>query len=298
MVSLGEGWHHSHHAFPTSARHGLNREAARPVLRGHQDAREARPRLERQAAQAGADRGEEARGSGPDPRVGWRACMTPSSCSPPRPTATATPRLDALRARWPDLSREEQAALTPVAQLLARRIAPAPSRRRRATPPPPPRDAAPPEQAAAAARRCPARGRRDARGAARAVRARAVPPGPARGGRRRARRPRQPRRHADRRRQEPLLPAAGDRVGRADGDRQPADRAHARPVRAPDGPRPPRGDARLGPGRGQPRRARAASATGARRSSSPRPSASPRARSAPRSHAAGSRCSWSTRRTA
>src|SRR5688500_17604299 len=25
MVSLGEGWHHSHHAFPTSARHGLQR---------------------------------------------------------------------------------------------------------------------------------------------------------------------------------------------------------------------------------------------------------------------------------
>jgi stearoyl-CoA desaturase (Delta-9 desaturase) len=25
LVSLGEGWHHSHHAFPTSARHGLNR---------------------------------------------------------------------------------------------------------------------------------------------------------------------------------------------------------------------------------------------------------------------------------
>jgi stearoyl-CoA desaturase (Delta-9 desaturase) len=25
LVSMGEGWHHSHHAFPTSARHGLNR---------------------------------------------------------------------------------------------------------------------------------------------------------------------------------------------------------------------------------------------------------------------------------
>ena len=24
-MSLGEGWHHSHHAFPTSARHGLQR---------------------------------------------------------------------------------------------------------------------------------------------------------------------------------------------------------------------------------------------------------------------------------
>ena len=57
--------------------------------------------------------------------------------------------LDELRARWPDLSREEQAALTPVAQLLARRIAPPPpaaARRRRARTPPapvPPRAAAP-----------------------------------------------------------------------------------------------------------------------------------------------------------
>ena len=25
LVSLGEGWHHSHHAFPTSAQHGLQR---------------------------------------------------------------------------------------------------------------------------------------------------------------------------------------------------------------------------------------------------------------------------------
>src|SRR3712207_8688027 len=25
MVSLGEGWHHNHHAFPTSAKHGLAR---------------------------------------------------------------------------------------------------------------------------------------------------------------------------------------------------------------------------------------------------------------------------------
>src|SRR4029079_8013001 len=24
LVSLGEGWHHTHHAFPTSARHGLS----------------------------------------------------------------------------------------------------------------------------------------------------------------------------------------------------------------------------------------------------------------------------------
>jgi stearoyl-CoA desaturase (Delta-9 desaturase) len=37
MVSLGEGWHHSHHAFPTSARHGLSRFQPDPsywVIRG------------------------------------------------------------------------------------------------------------------------------------------------------------------------------------------------------------------------------------------------------------------------
>ena len=30
LVSLGEGWHHSHHAFPTSARHGLQRRQFDP----------------------------------------------------------------------------------------------------------------------------------------------------------------------------------------------------------------------------------------------------------------------------
>src|SRR3954463_5787044 len=30
MVSLGEGWHHSHHAFPTSAQHGLRRTQIDP----------------------------------------------------------------------------------------------------------------------------------------------------------------------------------------------------------------------------------------------------------------------------
>ena len=37
IISLGEGWHHSHHAFPTSARHGLNRHQLDPsyaVIRG------------------------------------------------------------------------------------------------------------------------------------------------------------------------------------------------------------------------------------------------------------------------
>jgi stearoyl-CoA desaturase (delta-9 desaturase) len=30
LVSLGEGWHHNHHAFPTSARHGLRRRQIDP----------------------------------------------------------------------------------------------------------------------------------------------------------------------------------------------------------------------------------------------------------------------------
>src|SRR3954447_2376236 len=33
IVSLGEGWHHSHHAFPTSARHGLQRLQFDPSYR-------------------------------------------------------------------------------------------------------------------------------------------------------------------------------------------------------------------------------------------------------------------------
>ena len=60
-----------------------------------------------------------------------------------------------------------------------------------------------------------------------------------------ARRPRLARRHAHRRRQEPLLPAPGARQHRSDRRRLPADRPDARPVRAPDRPRPPRGHARL-----------------------------------------------------
>ena len=55
--------------------------------------------------------------------------------------------LDALRARWPELSREEQAALTPVAKLLADRAAAAAAPPRDEAPPPvpaAPSDASPP----------------------------------------------------------------------------------------------------------------------------------------------------------
>ena len=57
--------------------------------------------------------------------------------------------LDALRARWPTLSREEQAALTPVAKLLADRAAAAAAPPRAEAPPPVP--AAAPTAAATAA---------------------------------------------------------------------------------------------------------------------------------------------------
>ena len=61
FVSLGEGWHHSHHAFPTSARHGLQRLPVRPLLRADQAVRAPRLGVERQAAQAGAARGQASR---------------------------------------------------------------------------------------------------------------------------------------------------------------------------------------------------------------------------------------------
>ena len=56
MVSLGEGWHHSHHAFPTSAQHGLSRFQPDPSYSGHPRPRAARPGLERQAPEGRADR--------------------------------------------------------------------------------------------------------------------------------------------------------------------------------------------------------------------------------------------------
>jgi stearoyl-CoA desaturase (delta-9 desaturase) len=45
MIALGEGWHHNHHAFPTSAKHGLRRSEIDPsywVIRGMEKLRLAR----------------------------------------------------------------------------------------------------------------------------------------------------------------------------------------------------------------------------------------------------------------
>ena len=115
-----------------------------------------------------------------------------------------------------------------------------------------------------------ANGRRHPRVPALAPRPRELPPGPEASRPVGPRRPRLARRHADRRRQEPLLPAPRARQHGPDGRRLAADRPDARPVRAPDRPRPPRGHARLrrrqpagsrpdppGPGDGRLRRPRA-----------------------------------------
>ena len=99
--------------------------------------------------------------------------------------------------------------------------------------------------------RRPARPRRPPR----PPRLRRLPPRPARAGRGRSRRPRLARRHAHRRRQEPLLPAPRARLRQAHHRGQPADRADGRPVAAALGRRPPGGDDRLGPpGGGRARR--------------------------------------------
>ena len=86
-----------------------------------------------------------------------------------------------------------------------------------------------------------------------------LPARAARGGRGRARRTRRPDRHADRRRQEPLLPAPGPGVAPPDHRRQPADRPDGRPVPcASPAAAHPVVDGRLGHGRrAQPRGARA-----------------------------------------
>ena len=73
-----------------------------------------------------------------------------------------------------------------------------------------------------------------------------VPPRPARDRRGRAGRPRLAGGHAHRRRQEPLLPAAGTGLRAADDRGQPADRADGRSVEAADGGRASGGDDRLG----------------------------------------------------
>ena len=49
LFTFGEAWHNSHHAFPTSARHGLGRWQLRPLRLGHLGAREDRPGVGRRA---------------------------------------------------------------------------------------------------------------------------------------------------------------------------------------------------------------------------------------------------------
>ena len=135
------------------------------------------------------------------------------------------------------------------------------------------------------ARPCPLR--RDPRVAPLPARPDHLPPRPTRSRPSRARRARRARGHADRRRQEPLLPAPRAREPRPHRRRLAADRPDARPVRAAHRPRPPRGHARLR--RRQPVGARRDPRRHRARSSSPRPSGSPRPPSAPRSRTARSR---------
>ena len=49
VFTFGEAWHNNHHAFPTSARHGLGALAVRSLRVGHLGAREDRPGLGRRA---------------------------------------------------------------------------------------------------------------------------------------------------------------------------------------------------------------------------------------------------------
>ena len=49
LPSLGESWHHNHHAFPRSAVHGLRTVGGRPLGADHRGAGEARPGPERGA---------------------------------------------------------------------------------------------------------------------------------------------------------------------------------------------------------------------------------------------------------
>ena len=54
LPTLGEAWHHNHHAFPRSAVHGLGRRELDPSAWRHPRDGEARPRVERRAHHARA----------------------------------------------------------------------------------------------------------------------------------------------------------------------------------------------------------------------------------------------------
>ena len=54
IPTFGEAWHNSHHAFPTSAVHGMKQPPDRPLGGRDLDAREGRPRLGRRPDRPGA----------------------------------------------------------------------------------------------------------------------------------------------------------------------------------------------------------------------------------------------------
>ena len=61
LVTLGEGWHHNHHAFPTSARHGLRRLQFDPSYAFIRALEAARARAQRAPAERRAARAEACR---------------------------------------------------------------------------------------------------------------------------------------------------------------------------------------------------------------------------------------------
>ena len=63
LPSLGEAWHHNHHAFPRSAAHGLRWWEVDVSAPGHPRHGEGRPGLERRADHAGAPGRQGGRGA-------------------------------------------------------------------------------------------------------------------------------------------------------------------------------------------------------------------------------------------
>ena len=76
IPSLGEAWHHNHHAFPRSAAHGLRSGEVDPVGRADLGDGEAAPRPQRRA--------DHARAPGSDDRGRPEKAAAPPSPQPPR----------------------------------------------------------------------------------------------------------------------------------------------------------------------------------------------------------------------
>ena len=115
MLVFGEGWHNNHHAFPTSARHGLKPQAVRPVVARDPRARAARTGL----GGAGARRG--AAGAATSSAGGVEALDRRAPPAPPRrrreAAARAHPTASEAQLRVP---RRESARRCPVRRVRLR----------------------------------------------------------------------------------------------------------------------------------------------------------------------------------